>query len=126
MCSLKPICAPPRLSEVSPTLLLGGCSVRLIDDGPLSSFQGRSSSASTFHDSLLQAIDGVMSLALCPQAVSQAPQHFRSSDTQPLVMIALPASLSVGHFSSLRHVQGSKPTAVFAAGCRPLTHASLA
>ena len=25
--------------------------------------------------------DGVMSLALCPQVVSQAPQHIRSSET---------------------------------------------
>ena len=37
--------------------------VRLIDDGPLSSFQGRSSSASSFHTSLLETIDVVMSLA---------------------------------------------------------------
>ena len=49
--------------------------VRLTDDGPLSSFQGRSSSASSFHASFLQAIDGVMCLALSPQVVSQAPQH---------------------------------------------------
>ena len=27
---------------------------------------------------IIQAIDGVMSLALCPQVVSQASQHFRS------------------------------------------------
>ena len=59
-----------------------GSNVRLIDDGPLSSFQGRSSSASSFHASLLQAIDGMMSLALCPQVVSQASQHFRSSEKQ--------------------------------------------
>ena len=50
----------------------------LIDDGPLSSFERRYFSASSFHASLLQAIDGVMSLALCPQVVSQAPQYFRS------------------------------------------------
>ena len=31
---------------------------------------------------LLQAIDGVMSLALCPQVMSQAPQYFRSSEKQ--------------------------------------------
>ena len=30
----------------------------------------------------LQAIDGVMSLALCPQVVSQAPQHSISSEKQ--------------------------------------------
>ena len=44
--------------------------VRLIDEIPFSSFQRRSSSASSFHASLLQAIDGVISLALCPQVVS--------------------------------------------------------
>ena len=30
----------------------------------------------------LQAIDGVLPLALCPQAESQVPQHFRPSQTQ--------------------------------------------
>ena len=44
--------------------------------------QGRSSSASSFHASLLQAIDNVMSLPLCPQVVSQDSQHFRSSEKQ--------------------------------------------
>ena len=53
-----------------------------IDDGPLLSFQGRSSSYSYVHASLFQATDRVMSLALCPQVVSQAPQHFRSSEKQ--------------------------------------------
>ena len=43
----------------------------MIDDGPYSSSQGRS------------AIDGVMSLALCPLLVSQALQYFRSSEMQP-------------------------------------------
>jgi len=53
------------------------------DHGPLSSFQGRSSSAFSFRVTLLLAMDGVMSLALCPQVVvSQAPQHFRSSGKQ--------------------------------------------
>ena len=46
---------------------------RLIDDGPLSSFQGRSSSASSFHASLLQAIDGVM----CPQLNTLNTVYFR-------------------------------------------------
>ena len=45
-------------------------------------FKGRSSSASSFHASLLQAIDGVMSLALRPQVVSQAHvDHGKSVDT---------------------------------------------
>ena len=68
-----------RLSEVSLTLPLKQfqCS-----SGPLSTFQRRSSSASSFHASLLQAFDGVMSLDLWPQVVSQASQHFRSSEKQ--------------------------------------------
>ena len=36
----------------------------------------------SFHVALLQAIGDVMSLALCPQVMSQAPQHFRSSEKQ--------------------------------------------
>ena len=84
--------------------------VRLIDDGPLSSFQGTSSRASSFHASLLQAIGGVMSLAYCPQVVSQAPQHFRSSETQ--------AAYDSCFFSSVYlHIHWSI--------CRPLAHASL-
>ena len=55
---------------------VNGSNVHLIDDGPLSSFQGRSSSNFSF----LQVIDSVMSLALCPQVVLEASQHFRSSE----------------------------------------------
>ena len=82
MRSKKPICAPSRLSEVPQRWLSNSPNVRLTDDGPLSSFQGRSSSASSFHASLLQTISGVVSLALCPLVVSQASQHFRSSEKQ--------------------------------------------
>ena len=62
--------------------LWNSSNVCLIDDGPLSSVQGRSSSASSFHASLLQASNGVMSLALCPQVVFRASQHFRPSEKQ--------------------------------------------
>ena len=48
--------------------------------GPLSSYLGGSFSASSFNASLLQAINGVVSLALCPQVVSQVSQHFRPSE----------------------------------------------
>ena len=104
------ICTPSRLSEVSPALpskqfqwLHGNVlfiwltmavlskqfqwppsNVHLTDDGHLLSFRGRLSSASSFHASLLQVIDDVMSLALCPQVVShsQVSQHFRFSEKQ--------------------------------------------
>ena len=90
--------------------LWNGSSVRLVDDGPLSSFQGRSSSASSFYASLLQAIDGVVFPALCPQVVSQAPQHFGSSEKQATCRLLCPWVCLLRHFPSLRYVQGSPPT----------------
>ena len=46
----------------------------LTDDGPFSSFQGKSSSASSFHASLLQEIDGVNVLGFVPaDSVSSSP-----------------------------------------------------
>ena len=83
----------PSLRSFPKRCLWNSSNVLLIDDDPLSSFQGRSSSGSSFHASLLQAIDGVMSLALCPQVVSQAPQHFRSSRSKPPVRVACPPPL---------------------------------
>ena len=78
-----PIRAPPRLLEVSTICCLSDSfNVSLTDDVSLSSFQGISSSASSFHPS--QVIDGVMSLALCPQLVAEAPQHVGSSETQSI------------------------------------------
>ena len=54
--------------KFSQRCLWNGSNVRLTDAGHLSSFQGKSSSASSFNSSLLQAINGVLSLALmfCP------------------------------------------------------------
>ena len=91
-----------------------GSNVRLIDDGPLSSFQGRSSSASYFHVSLLQAIDSVTTLALCPHVVSQATQHFRSSEKQATFEGAFPASLSAWSFSFTLTCPGQYTTSTFA------------
>ena len=84
MRSEKPIILrfTPSLGSFPQHCLWNGSNVHLTDDGPLSSFQGRLSSASSFHASLFQAIEGMMSLALCPQVVSQASQHFRSSEKQ--------------------------------------------
>ena len=106
MRSEKPICAPPRLSEVSPT-------------SPFSSIQGRSSSASSFHGSLLQAIGGVMSLALCPQVVSQALQRFGSSKKQTTCegCFARQSICSV--------ISRYSGTGVFEGECQPLIRCSL-
>ena len=83
LCAQKSPYALHPVSQKFPQLCLwNSSSVRLTDDGPLSSFQERSPSASSFHASLLQTTDGVVSVAFCPQVVSQAPQHLRSSETQ--------------------------------------------
>ena len=85
LCARKsPYALHPVSQKFSQSCLWNSSNVRLTDDGPLSSFQGRSSSASSFHASLLQASSGVMSLALCSQVVSQASQHFRSSEKQAI------------------------------------------
>ena len=68
------------------------------------------------------AIDGVMSLALCPQVVSQASLHFRSSEKQAIVRAALPARLSARSFP---FTPACQPTGVFEGGCQPSTHSSL-
>ena len=77
MCSEKPVCT----HKFPQHCLWNSANVPLIENGPISSFQGRSSNASSFHTSLLH-ITAVMSLALRQQVVSQAPQHFKSSETQ--------------------------------------------
>ena len=58
--------------------------VSLVDGGPFSSCQGRLPPSSSCYASLLQVINKVMVFALCPQAESQAPQHFRASETQAI------------------------------------------
>ena len=78
----SPYALHPVSQKFPERCLWNGSTVRLTDDDPLSSFQGRSSSASSFNASFLQATNGVMSLALCPQVVSQASQKFRSSEKQ--------------------------------------------
>ena len=90
---------------------------------PLSSYLGGSFSASSFKASLLQAINGVVSLALCPQVVSQVPQHFRSSEKQATCE-GCSARQSICTVVSL-HSGMSRATGVFEDGCRPSTHSSL-
>ena len=57
--------------------------------------------------------------------VSQAPQHFRYSETQGACDgCFFPPVYLLCHFLWLRHAQASTPTGVFDGGCRTLTHAT--
>ena len=100
LCARKnPYALHPVSQKFLQRRLRNGLIVCLIDDDSLSSFQGRSSNASSFHASLLQVIDGVMSLALCPQLVCL--KFLSTLDlprSKPLVRVALPASLSARSF----------------------------
>ena len=112
----------PVSQKFSQCHLWNGFNVRLIDDDPFSSFQGKLSSTSSFHSSLFQRISGAMPLALCPQVVAQVPQHFWKASH--LRQLLCPPVYLLSHFPSLQHVQGSTPT-VFKGGCQPLTHSRM-
>ena len=72
----------PSLRNLS-SRLWNRSDVGLVDGGPFPSFQGRSPSVSSIYTSflLLQAIDGLVSSAVCSQVETQASQHLRSSET---------------------------------------------
>ena len=97
--------------------LRNSSSVRLIADDPPSSFQGRSSIASSFYASLLQAIDGLMSLDCSRRQCLRLFKHFRSSETQ-LNCDDCFASQSICLDSGMS-------TGTFEGGCPKLTHDSL-
>ena len=63
-CHIRPI---PSLKRFPNVAFGAGRLIRLTDDGLPSSFQGRSSSASSFHVSLVHAIDGSVSLLVYVQ-----------------------------------------------------------
>ena len=72
--------------------------VRLMDDGPLSSFQGRLSNDSSFHAPLLKAIDGVVSWDTGCVSSSSTLQIFR--DASHLWWLLCPPIYLLGHFPS--------------------------
>ena len=87
--------------------LWNGFNVRLIEDGTLSSFQGRLSSASSFHTSWCDALGFVPA---CSVSSSSTLQLFQ--EASHLWGLLCPPVCLLGYFSSLRHVQGSAPTGV--------------
>ena len=79
--------------------------------------QGRSSSASSFHASLLQAIDVLGFVPASRVSSSSALQIFREASL--LWELLYPPVCLLGRFPSLRHVQGSTHTGVLEGGRRP-------
>ena len=92
----------------------------------LTKYDPFSSNASSFCASLLQVVDGLVSLVLCPQIASQGPQHIRSYKLQ-ITCDACFANQSVYLFISFdslmtgtMHPQSSEESA--SGGCWKLTN----
>ena len=114
--SEKRICTSPRLSEVSTKCCLwNNSNVRLIDYDPLSFFQGRSSSASSFHASLLQAIDVLGFVSAGGVSSLSTLQIFR--EASHLLELLYPPVYLFGRFPSLPSRAGGLER-----GCRPLQY----
>ena len=96
--------------------------VRLTDDGRLSSCQGRSSSASTFHESF-RWCDVLGFVPAGSVSSSSTLQIFR--EVSHLWGLLCQLVYLLGRFPSPRHVQGSTLTGVFEGECWQLTHPSL-
>ena len=95
--ALRPVALKDSLS----CCLLNSSNVRLTDDVPFSSFQGRPLSGSSFYASLLKSIDGAMPLVFV--SARGCLELLNTSDLPksiPLVMVTLSASLSAGSFLS--------------------------
>ena len=118
--SEKPYTLHPIPRKFLQNCLWSSSTVRLI-------FQERSSSVSSFHAPLLQAIDGVRDvLGFVPAgsvSSSSTLQIFREA-SYLWELLCLPVDL-LGHFPSLRHFQGSTPARVNQGGRRPSTHSCL-
>ena len=104
--------------------LWNSSSVRLIDDGPLSSFQGRLSSASSFYTSIGDWWCDVLGFVLVGSVSSFSTLKIFWEASHLWGLLCPPVYL-LGRFPSLQHVQGSTPTGIFKGGCQPLTHPSL-
>ena len=103
-----------HLSEVSPTWFSEQfqccrcccCCCCCYWQGPLTSFQSTPFIAASFCASPLRGVHVVASLALCLQVMSQAPQHFRPSETQA----AFNSWAAHGLFLRLQVLRDSRPT----------------
>ena len=87
--------------------------VLLIDGGSFLPFAGRLLSASFFHASLLQAINGVLSMPFGPQVVSSSSTLQIFWDTNHLWWLLCPQVYLLSNFPSLWHVHGGIPLGAF-------------
>ena len=134
LCARKnPYALHPISQKFPQSRLWSGSNVRLIDDGPLSSFQGRSSSA--FLPRLSPPGDrwcDVLGFVPAGSFYFYFIFIFKSSSTLQIFREAshlwgllCPPVYLLSHFPALQHVQGNAPTGVFQGGCQPSTHSSL-
>ena len=124
LCDRKSPCALHLVSQTFPKRCLwNGSNVRRIEDGPLSSFQGRSSSASSFNASP-PSDRWCDVLGFVPADSVSTLQVFREASSL-WGLLCPPVCLPRSRFPSVCHVQDSTPTGVLEGGCQPLIHSSL-
>lgn len=112
-----PIWTPHPLTEffsLSKYCFRNSSSVGLIDDG-LST-----SSASPLYAALLQTINGVMHVALWPQAVSQTPDYVTSFRTQTSCDGCFASQFLCWSFHFISAIQDSKSTIITKDVCQTL------
>ena len=105
---VKPICTPPHLPDVFRTLPLKQLPLTFVG-WPFLVHSRKIVECFLFYGSLLRAIDGMMSLVLCPLLESRASHLFRSSETQATCDSCF-ASQSI--FSVISHDSGMSRTLV--------------
>ena len=126
MRSEKPICAPPCLSEVSPTVAFETVPMFVWLTMALSHPFKEDRLAKRFQRLSLPGDRWCDVLGFVPAgSVSSSSTFWIFQEASHLWgLFCLPVYL-LGCFPSIRHAQGSIPTGVFKGGCQPLTHSSL-
>ena len=127
LCARKsPYALHPVSQKFPQRCLWNGSSVRLTDDGPLSSFQGRSSSTSFFPRLSPPGDRWCDVLGFVPEGSVSSSSTFQVfRDKSHLCWLLFRPVYLLGHFHSHQHVRGSTTTAVFQHGCQTLAYASL-
>ena len=124
MRSENPYALHPVSQKFPQHCLWNGSNVRLIDDGPLSSFQRKIVQRLLFPRLAPPGDRWCDVLGFVPAGSVSSFSALLRDASHLWGLLCLSVCL-LGHVPSLRHVRGSTPTGVFEGGCRPSTQFTL-